>query len=83
MLVLNAEPVAGMTIGETIRDALELSNKTNCLIKIIINDIPIIISDNPIFGYCKEARIKYFYDSYYEILNNKNRKKHHVRSKHR
>ncbi len=63
-LILTAEAPAGLTIDNAIMDAIALSQQTGCMIKIDLNDIPMLISYGKIFGKNIPEMTKHFVQEY-------------------
>ena len=73
MLTIKAEAPAGLTIKQAIEKALELSAKVECAVEMEINDIPMLFTDNPIFGETRADRIQNYYMQWQQKVNDENK----------
>jgi len=73
MLTIKAEAPAGLTIRQAIEEALELSDRVGCMIEMEINDIPMLFTDNPIFGETRADRIQNYYAQWQRKVNDENK----------
>lgn len=72
MLTIKADAPAGLTIKQTIEEALELSDRVGCMIEMEINDIPMLFTDSPIFGETRSDRIQNYYMQWQQKVNDEN-----------
>ncbi len=74
MIIINAEIPAGLTIKEAIVSALEFAERNHCMIKVEINDIPMLIANAQAFGTTFDKRVETFLVQYEFEFKNKNGK---------
>lgn len=71
-LIINAEIPAGPTIEEAIEDCVRFAERNNCMVKTIINDIPMLISygtnftEHPGMPYSIKDCTDFFVKAYHE-----------------
>ena len=71
MLIINAEVPAGLTIKEAIVSALEFAERNKCMVRVEINDIPMLIANAQAFGTTFDKRVETFLAQYQFELKNK------------
>ena len=74
MLAIKAECPAGLTIEQAVEEALDLSNRLECMIQMEINDIPMLFSDSFVYGHTRAERVKYFAEEFRRRLADSYRK---------
>ena len=72
MLIINAELPSGPTIEEAMLDAVLFAAQNNCMVRMDVNDIPILISNGSVFGKDVNERAKYFANEFRRLYREKN-----------
>lgn len=69
MLIIKAEAPAGLTIEQAVEEALDLAYRTGCMVKMELNDIPMLFSESTVFGKTHQERVKYFSEEFRRRLS--------------
>ena len=68
MLIINAEFPAGLTIRQAIESALKFAEKNECMVRVNINDVPMIIFSSSLLGKTFDEKVDNFVNEYQYIL---------------
>ena len=68
MVIVDVDIPAGPTIEEAIRECLDFSERCGCMVRVKLNDVPMLIADSPVFGKNKQERVKLFANEFHYKL---------------